>query len=180
MSKGSGRIQRAIVAAFAADPDNAFTAGELCARAYPGVQVDKKHRVVVYQATAALQRRWPDLGWFHSQTLGRQKVFFDASSVLSFAMARLKGDGIVPYAGNADARIAAWRKIGEAELRASLLPGGKHHSLVVEGGAWRRQRDMWIAKRDGDTARLRELEAIQAGALDRIGGELAPAETEAA
>jgi len=39
---------------------------------------------------------------------------------------------------------------------------------------------MWIAKRDGDTARLQKLEAIQAGALDRIGGELAPAETEAA
>jgi len=35
---------------------------------------------------------WPDLGWRYSQWLGREKIFFNADSVMSFAMARLKGD----------------------------------------------------------------------------------------
>ena len=68
-------------------------------------------------------------------------------------MARLKGDSIIS------------RYDTEEEKRASLQPGGKHHHHVVEGGAWRRHRDMWIARRDGDTATLARLEAKQEASL---------------
>ena len=37
MSKGPGRIQRIIMAAFEAEADNAFTTTELCERAYGDV-----------------------------------------------------------------------------------------------------------------------------------------------
>jgi hypothetical protein len=76
---------------------------------------------------------------------GREKVYFCADSMLSFAMARLKGDPFEIH-------------LSEEELRASLGKGGRHHKYIVKGGSWWRHREMWIARRDGDTARLKELE----------------------
>ena len=44
MSRGPGRIERAIASVFDAEPDNAFTTEELCKRVYCGVnRVKKKH-----------------------------------------------------------------------------------------------------------------------------------------
>jgi hypothetical protein len=40
MSRGPGRIERAIEAAFAAEPDNAFTIEDLCDRIYPEIRRD--------------------------------------------------------------------------------------------------------------------------------------------
>ena len=166
MSRGLGRIEQAILAAFTAEPDNAFTVGELCERIYPDCEridpdyscVDKKHRVAVIRAAQSLSRRWPDLGWHYSETLGREKIFFNANSVMSFAMARLKGDQS-EYGG-------------EEKLRSSLLEGGKNHEYIVEGGAWRRHRDMWLAERDGDTVRLQELESEQERDLESFGEQI--------
>jgi len=151
---------------FTAEPDNAFTVGELCERIYPDCEridpdyscVEKKPRVAVIRAAQSLSRRWPDLGWRYSETLGREKIFFNANSVMSFAMARLKGNQF-EYAT-------------EEELRSSLLEGGKHHEHIVKGGVWWRHRDMWIAERDGDTARLKELEAEQEHDMRQIGERL--------
>ena len=53
-------------------------------------------------------------------------------------------------------------------FRASLLPGGKHHEHIVEGGAWRRHRDMWLARRDGDTVALERLDAEQKQSTNEI------------
>ena len=171
MRRGSGRIEQAIIAAFAADPDNAFTVAELCKRSYPdGVGVDKKHRVAVLRAAQLLERHWPDLGWKHSEMLGRQKVFFNATSVVSFAMACLKGSNFVSY-DNQDKRTHRFRRRqSEVELRASLRKGGKNHKHIVAGGAWRRRHDIWIARRDGDIARLKQLEAEQERDLNQIAG----------
>ena len=38
MSKGPGQVQRAIMAAFESEPDNAFLLSELCERAYPRIK----------------------------------------------------------------------------------------------------------------------------------------------
>jgi hypothetical protein len=168
MSRGSGRIEQAIIAAFTAEPDNAFTVAELCDRIYPEAgYVDKKHRVAIIRAAKSLSRRWPDLGWRKSETLGGQTIYFNADSVMSFAMARLKGDNLENY-DNQDPRVAGGTS--EEELRASLLKGGKYHKYIVKGGAWRRHRDMWIAERDVDTARLKELEAEQEREMDQLAG----------
>ena len=125
MSRGSGRIEQAIIAAFTAAPDNAFTVAELCDRIYPEAgYVDKKHRVAIIRAAKSLSRRWPDLGWRKSETLGGQTIYFNADSVMSFAMARLKGDNLENY-DNQDPRVAGGTS--EEELHASLLKGGKYH-----------------------------------------------------
>jgi hypothetical protein len=74
MSKGPGRIERAIEAAFAADPDNAFTTEELCERAYfPAVNlIEKKHRVAVVRAGKRLAERMERFSWFISERLGNE------------------------------------------------------------------------------------------------------------
>ena len=168
MSRGSGRIERAIIEAFKDDPDNAFTVAELYDRIYPvSLWFDKKHRVAIIRAATSLKRRWPDLGWTYSGNLGGQKVFFDAANIMSWAMARLKADELENY-DNQDRRTRRWTNgASEDELYASLLEGGKNHDCIIEGGPWRRHRDMWIAERDGDTARLQELQAEQ----DRLNAE---------
>jgi hypothetical protein len=51
MSKGPGRVQRAILALIDADPDGAWTVEELCRRAYPSINhIDKRHLVVALRA----------------------------------------------------------------------------------------------------------------------------------
>ena len=51
MSKGPGRVSRAIEAILEAEPDNAFSVEDLCDRVYPGInRVEKKHRVSVLRA----------------------------------------------------------------------------------------------------------------------------------
>jgi hypothetical protein len=55
MSRGLGRVGRAIKAVFEAAPDDAFTVEELCRLIYPGIsQVEKKHRVAVIRAAFRL------------------------------------------------------------------------------------------------------------------------------
>ena len=47
MSRGPGRIERALRALFDAHPDLAFVTDELCEHCYPGVVIEKKHQVAV-------------------------------------------------------------------------------------------------------------------------------------
>ena len=59
MSRGPGRIQRAIIAAFKRYPKRSFTTDELAVLAYPGVRrIEKKHRVAVLRATWRVASRY--------------------------------------------------------------------------------------------------------------------------
>ena len=42
MSRGAGRVERAIMAAVRAEPDNAFTVADLCDRVYPGSTASRR------------------------------------------------------------------------------------------------------------------------------------------
>jgi hypothetical protein len=104
----------------------------------------------VLRAVKSLTRHRPDLGitswaWFGND----QIVFYRQYRVLSYAMARLKGDN--------------WRqqRHTEDELRASLAPGGRHCKSVQPGGSWLRHTEIAIAKRDGDHEKLARLGAEQ-------------------
>ncbi len=54
MSKGFGKIERAIIAAFTANLDAHFTTSELCGICYPGIWHEKRHRVAVLRAVNGL------------------------------------------------------------------------------------------------------------------------------
>jgi hypothetical protein len=95
MSRGPGRVQRAIEAVFQAEPDNAFLLSELCERVYRGLnRVEKKHRIAVARAVKGIET----LDCLHRDTLGREQVIYDPCNVMSYAMARLKSDSFGPGA----------------------------------------------------------------------------------
>jgi hypothetical protein len=95
MSRGHGKVQRAILAAFAAEPDNAFLLSELCERVYPGLRrIEKKHRNAVARAAKAI----PSIDHMKREVLGSELVFYDPLNVMSYATARLKSDSLGPGA----------------------------------------------------------------------------------
>jgi hypothetical protein len=148
VSKGLGRVGLAIDATFAADPDNAFSTDELCARIYVEdfdlIDIEKKHRVAVLRAA----KRRPNTDSMVSEHQGGMRVFYTPDNVMSYAMARLKSD-FLHY----------WNRKSDADLKAKLRDGGDHHHLIIEGGAWWRHVEMHKAERDGDTERLALLKA---------------------
>jgi hypothetical protein len=95
MSRGPGKVQRAIEAVFQAEPDNAFLLSELCERVYRGLNhVEKKHRIAVMRAVKGIEA----LDCLHRNTLGREQVIYDPCNVRSYAMALLKADNFGPGA----------------------------------------------------------------------------------
>jgi hypothetical protein len=175
MSKGLGHVGRAIAAAFDAEPNNAFTTEELCKRVWPekatgSYWLTRAMSVAVLRAAKSLAVHRPELGvkaLKADMARGAPVVFYRQYRVLSYAMARLKGD-IFDF--------KRWQS--EAELRAEIAEGGRDYQHVIPGGSWVRHTEMAIAKRDGDTAALERLEAEQERAMEgsalRIAAALPP------
>jgi len=114
MSKGPGQVQRAIMAAFESEPDNAFLLSELCERAYPRIrQIQRKHRVAVARAAKTIKT----IDSIQRQTLGRELVFYDPLNVMSYAMARLKSD-FIDGVSFATIQIVLRRRIPRAQPSA--------------------------------------------------------------
>jgi hypothetical protein len=83
MSKGAGRIERAIVEAFVAEPDNAFTVEDLCDCVYRGVnRVEKKHRVAVLRAMKKMASNGHDVGWLRSAGWNAHPVQLEQPGIL--------------------------------------------------------------------------------------------------
>jgi len=67
MSRGPGRVERAIKAAFDAEPTRVFTTEYLCTHVYTGAtRIEKKHRVSLIRAAKRVLQR--ELGWRMSRT----------------------------------------------------------------------------------------------------------------
>jgi hypothetical protein len=107
----------------------------LCERVYRGInRVEKRHRVAVARAVKGI----PWLESRHRETLGGELVIVDPCNLMSYAMARLKGDNLGGYERNNDPRGGgSWlREKTENDLRSQLQPGGKNRHLIEPGGAW--------------------------------------------
>jgi len=185
MSRGHGKIQRAILAAFEAEPDNCFLLSELCERVYPGLnRIDKKHRNAVARAAKAI----PSIDHWKREVLGSELVFYDPFNVMSYAMARLKSDRIGPGAAyrNNDYRpvkkktwhghdITSWRQYditSDEIFREMLAPGGDDHKHVVEGGAWWRHTEMRKAQARGDQDTVARLQAEADAELELLASRI--------
>lgn len=164
MSRGPGKIERAIEALFTDCPSNAYTVEDLIDRVYRGVnQVEKKHRVSVIRAAKKVCERLPGWTWKRSETGGGTLVFSNHYDVLSYAIGRKKADFVNRYRSN-DPRLTAYPWLIETDdsIRASFDPGGENHEWVAEGGAWWRHVQLNIANRDNDTSeRIQKLRAEQ-------------------
>lgn len=149
MSRGHGRVERAILAAFEADPDVALSSDELVRLAFPGVtKGEKKYFVSVIRAAKKLKR----FGFVRGQCQGRVLVFYTRYNLMSYAMARLKAVGNYRTSDH------------DAELRALLMPGGEYHHCIIEGGEEWRDVSRDIAERDGDIERVKQLDAEEKAA----------------
>ena len=94
MSRGPGRVERAIEEAFRSNPTETFTAGELAVFVYPGLnRVEKKHRVAILRAG---YRVAPRLHWltYRCERPGGDIVFCNGLDVQSYTMGRARADFI--------------------------------------------------------------------------------------
>lgn len=155
MSRGAGRIQRALIDICERESDNAFTVEDLCDRIFSGNRIEKKHRVSVLRALRSLASETGKYRVLRSRHKGGGLILYDAWSLPSYSMARLKAHLFYRttryYAG-----LTAEEQ--EAKLRAETEPGGRHHRDVSEGGRWLEDVACEVAFRDGDhdtAARLR-------------------------
>lgn len=90
MSRGPGRVERAIEAAFRENPATTFSAAELCLIAYPGInRPEKRHRVSVIRAADKVASR---LHWRyrHAERPGGENVYFNLLNVRSYAFGKLR------------------------------------------------------------------------------------------
>ena len=91
MSRGPGRIERAIEALFRECPKDAFTVEDIADRIYGGInRTEKRHRVSVLRAAKKVCERMTDWTWYLSETRGNTLVFWNRRNVMSYATARLK------------------------------------------------------------------------------------------
>ena len=161
MSRGPGRIERAIVDLIEKYPEGAWTTEDLCRLIYPTAnRVEKKHRVAVIRAMRATTNkaddRYRDWRPLIAGTTGRTWILHNHANVMSYSLARIKAYNYRQWDGSA---WVAGRT--EEELLKRLQPGGQNHHLIIPGGAWDRHVRMHIAERDGDQETAEKLAAEQ-------------------
>src|SRR6266446_2342787 len=131
MSRGPGRIERAIEALFVAEPGRTFSTDELVEAVYRGVnRIEKKHRVVVLRAANKVAERmhWAKWqcerlgqgdGWGRSPSLsGRGAVYVNLLDVRSYALGNLLVDHV-----HADKSVAEIEAMLDAENAKDIAYG---------------------------------------------------------
>jgi hypothetical protein len=179
MSKGPGRIERAISRIFDATPDAALTTEELAERIYGidpfEVEVEKKHRVAVLRARRTLAKTRPEIGLLRTEGLGGTCVFYRRDRVASYALACMKSSRFHHYRTH-DLRMHEWEELfpnsivfHEAELLAELA-NAINQKRMAPGGSWWLRTEQFIAEQAGDMARataLREEEETLGASASR-------------
>jgi hypothetical protein len=90
MSRGPGRIERAVRQLFDANPDLAFTTDELAEHCYPGVNaIERKHQVAVLRAAWKVLEDDPNWHAWRIQGMGRGYVFVNHASVPSYTLGHM-------------------------------------------------------------------------------------------
>jgi hypothetical protein len=166
MSKGPGRIERAIRELFDTHPDLAFVTDELCEHCYPDTRpIERKHQVSVLRAAWNVLKDDPDWSVWRIMGMGRGWVFFNHASAQSYTLGRKIVDNFIVYRSEKRAR----RQPGEwVWIRGS--GGGRrkivndHRGIVPDRAAllasysgcpherWARHIAWHIEWRDGDAA----------------------------
>ena len=162
MSRGAGRVEQAIFAAFSV-VGMSYTVVDLFKHAYPdAAQLERKHRVAIKRAAynSCLKTGWTTL---RRDNRGGGYIYYDPCDVISYASARLKGREY-RYQSQ-DKWIRRFNPTTDEEISSQLEVGGESYDLVVEGGTWWKHSRMAQAKQDGDDATYSHLKAENDAAL---------------
>lgn len=114
MSKGPGRIEQAILQAFAVSGVS-YTVEDLFSLAYPEApSMERKHRVAIKRACANICAH---TGWktWRKDSRGGGYIYYDPCDVISYASARIKG---------MTASEQLYRRISGADIYAQISEGG--------------------------------------------------------
>ncbi len=179
MSRGPGKIERAIAALLDGNPDMAATAEELAERVYGIAAVEHKHIVSVLRALRRLAQRRPDIDtawgrdWKRLHKKGGRTVWFNRRNVQSYGLMMLKTRYCAYRATDAETQLSHLRHLRrletEAELRAMLAPGGKYHSYIQPGGEWYRAVHEAVETRAAFAAELDKQPRLLLKALIALG-----------
>jgi hypothetical protein len=156
MSRGPGRIERAIKELFSSNPDLAFGVIDLVEHCYPGVaEAEKKHSVSVIRAARKVVDADPDWTIWRGEGQGGALVFLNQASVQSHCLGFLIADRFDGdfYRSPKRALRCYWindahkHVADRASMLARLAPGGRDHGLLKKR---KKFVDLHIAERDGD------------------------------
>lgn len=157
MSRGPGRIERAIEAAFRAEPLHVFTVDDLARIAYPGVnRAQKKHRVAILRAARRVCER---IYWFAWRKCDRpgETIYFDPCEVRSYAYAKHL--------------VSSSQHRTPAEFSAGLDdPTTKDGKAILPGGAWDAHVRINRLSRGGQTEAAAQLRQDWNGPIKRALG----------
>jgi hypothetical protein len=179
MSRGPGRIERAIRVLLDAHPDLAFVTDELVEHCYPGISaIERKHQVSVLRAAQKVVTVDPDWSTREAENQGHGWVFFNRANVQSYSLGQLIGGWRTIYRSPKRIRRndRIWRSGGdsycyvlkdrEAALKELYSPGRSYvsymtppppgHPHALCDGMWFDTVHKHIAYRDGDA----ELRAV--------------------
>jgi len=143
MSKGPGRIERAIRVAFTENGSRSYSVMELAAIAYPGVnRIEKKHRVSVIRAANNAANA---LGWWYwqAEAPGHPLYYCNPLDVRSYALCRIR----VSYLGSRDDQDHLERLLDDPSVHNSRW------AWIQPGGAWFQHVEINRARREGDEAK---------------------------
>jgi hypothetical protein len=168
MSKGPGRIARAIANLLADEPEGAWTTEELCQRIYhevsiersrldPETAVQKKHRVAVIRAANNIIAQRPEVVWDRNWHHGRTLILYRRDNYASAALAQAKTDDInrndsqFRWVRRQDKRDASAAQTCQAA--AKLMTNPMAYSM--------REVRRFLAERDGDTETVAKIDAAE-------------------
>jgi hypothetical protein len=153
MSRGPGRIERAVELALR-DADRSYTVEELAQLAYPGIaEVEKKHRVVVLRALNNVANKAP-LWFFDSHEPPWRLIVMNRNSVRSYAHGLLRAYWYITERSLEQVEMI----LSDPEVQAELLEPGCAWWTEVE-----------IHKAEVEDRALRDV-AEAAGLVERDGG----------
>jgi hypothetical protein len=97
MSRGPGRVERAIKAAFDAEPTRVFTTEYLCTHVYAGAtKIEKKHRVSLIRAAKRVLQREHNWRMTRTHMPGAPFLFFNETVAEHSEMAGPQGFRHIP------------------------------------------------------------------------------------
>ncbi|MFJ7441277.1 hypothetical protein ACIQW5_26945 [Methylorubrum thiocyanatum] len=162
MSRGPGRIERAIEAAFLGSPSATFSVADLGPIAYPGLnQVEKRHRVAILRAADKVARR---LWWRGgvSEHPGGSVIFFNLLDVRSYTMGKARLDLV-----NGSLPIDLIETLLEPPRFGCPLRHRNQWDRMQPGGAYWLHVEMAKAQKAGDLVELERLRCELHDGLDR-------------
>ena len=135
MCRGWGRVERAIIAAFEADPTATFSTSELCAVAYPGIEPVDRHRVAVLRAARNTARS----NWCLGIPIQRGRggiIYLNPVSTRSYSVGMLR---------------AEFRDRESVAAVEAMLddPQSRYHQFAQPGGLWHLHVCQYIFRMDG-------------------------------